>query len=80
MHVSRSPEYFRWTYLIAIYARLKKKTIILIGEILSAPRVPALTSTLVIAEMARRNRSAIKGAVTKFIGNLSCLKEVFGLS
>lgn len=45
-----------------------------IGEILSAPIVPSCTSSLPIAEIASRKRSASRGAVTKFMWNLSKMK------
>lgn len=60
-----------WANLIAMYAKERKNTMMSIGEMLSAPSVPALTSALPMADIARRNRSAIKGAVTKFMGNSS---------
>ena len=46
-------------------------------RMLFEPIVPSCTSCLPIANMASRNRSAIKGAVTKFIGNLNRTQALF---
>lgn len=45
-----------------------KKAMMSMGEMLSAPMVPAATSSRPMAKMARRNRLAIRGPVIKLRG------------
>ena len=59
---------------MAIYASDRKNTMMSIGEMLLAPMVPSWTSCRPIARMASRKRTAINGAVIKFMGKLSRTK------
>lgn len=47
---------------MAMYASVRKNAMMSIGKMLPVPTVPPRTSSLPMAEMASRNRSAMSGA------------------